>query len=143
VTNGEEEREPAAAPQPPHPILNAMLLCDLTVREEGTGKYTLVGIFENINARAFPYRHGSLSVYAKITDAQGDYSIGLQFVRLEDLQVIGEGNLSATIPDRNAVSELVFQLGGLAFERPGRYEFRLLANGRAVGIKTFNVLHLA
>src|SRR6266542_496073 len=124
-----ETRPAEEGPQPAHPVLNAMLLCDLSIREEGTGKTSLIGVFENITARAFPYRHGALSVYAKITDAQGDYAIVLQLIRLEDLEVIGEGTLSATVDDRNGVTELIFQLGGLVFEHPGRYEFRLKANG--------------
>lgn len=68
---------------PPHPVCNAFLICDYAIREEGTGKVSLVGVFENINARSFPVTHGLLCVYAKLTD--------------------------------------IFQLGGLVFERPGRY----------------------
>jgi hypothetical protein len=34
----------------PHPHLNAMLLCNHTIREHGTGKISLIGGFENISA---------------------------------------------------------------------------------------------
>jgi len=34
---------------------------------------------------------------------------------------------------------VVFQIGDLVFEGPGRYEFRLYANDRWVGSKTLNV----
>jgi hypothetical protein len=44
-----------------------MLLCDLSIREEGSGKMSLIGIFESIRARSFPCKHGALSVYVKIT----------------------------------------------------------------------------
>lgn len=126
----------------PHPACNAFLICDYAIREEGTGKISLIGIFENINVRRFPARHGLLCVYAKLTDAEGGYDIRLELVRLEDMSVIGEGILTMAIEDRNAPSELVFQLGGLVFERPGRYEFRLSANGRSVAIKSFNVVQV-
>ena len=33
-------------------------------------------------------------------------------------------------------AELVFQIGGLVFQKPGRYEFRLYANERWVGSKS-------
>ena len=119
-----------------------MLICDLAIKEEGTGKHSLIGIFENISARQFPARHGRLCVYAKITDAQGDYSIRLELIRLEDFAVVGEGQVSVTVEDRMAATELVFNLGGLVFERAGRYEFRLRANGLSVGAKSFNVVQL-
>lgn len=47
----------------PHPSLNAMLLCDHTIREQGTGKVSLIGAFENISAAHFPLVHRAPSVY--------------------------------------------------------------------------------
>ena len=126
----------------PHPACNAFLICDYAIREEGTGKVSLIGIFENINAIRFPSMHGLLCVYAKLTDAEGDYEIRLELVRLEDLAVIGQGVLTMTIGDRMAAAELVFQLGGLVFERTGKYEFRLYANDKSVAIKSFSVVQI-
>ncbi len=37
-------------------------------------------------------------------------------------------------------AEIVFQLANLVLQRPGRYDFRLFANTRFVGNKTFTVL---
>ncbi|MEK6664965.1 MAG: hypothetical protein AABZ20_00865 [candidate division NC10 bacterium] len=127
---------------PPHPVCNAFLICDYAIREEGTGKVSLVGVFENINARSFPVTHGLLCVYAKLTDAEGNYEIRLELVRLEDLVIVGQGALTMTIEDRMVAPEIIFQLGGLVFERPGRYEFRLSANARSVAIKSFNVVQI-
>ena len=125
-----------------HPSLNAMLICDLAIREEGSGKISLIGIFENISAIKFPTQHALLCVYAKLIDAQGDYELRLELVRLEDFQVIGEGRLQAAFADRRVPVEFVFQLAGLVFERPGGYEFRLYANNRSVGQKSFNVVQV-
>lgn len=129
-------------PAAPHPVFNAMLICDLAIREEGTGKTSLIGIFEEINTARLPARHPSLAVYAKVTDAQGDYALRLQLVRLEDLMTIGEGRAQVTVTDRRAPTEITFTLGGLVFERAGEYEFRLYANDRFVGQKSFGVVHL-
>ena len=130
------------APGPSHPALNAMLICDNTIREEGTGKVSLIGIFEAIFAAQFPVRHGLLCVYAKVTDAEGDYEIKLELVRLDDELTMGGGQARVTLADRMAPAEFVFQLPNLGFERPGRYEFRLFANGRWVGSKSFGVVLL-
>jgi hypothetical protein len=40
--------ETANVPQPPPPVINALLICDVAIREEGTGKVSLIGIFEDI-----------------------------------------------------------------------------------------------
>jgi hypothetical protein len=117
-----------------------MLLCDLTIREHGTGKISLIGVFENISAARFPVVHRALSVYAKLTDAEGDYTIRLELTRLEDSHLVAQGTLRATFASRVAPGELIFNLENLGLEKPGRYEFRLYADERFVAAKTFTVI---
>jgi hypothetical protein len=124
----------------PHPTLNAMLLCDHTIRELGTGKVSLIGIFENISAARFPVVHHALSVYAKLGDAEGEYAIRLELVRLDDGHTVAQGALRAAFADRLAPGELIFALESLALERPGRYEFRLYADDRYIAGKSFTVV---
>ncbi len=95
---------------------------------------------ENIAAHQFPAGCGLLTVYAKLTDAQGDYRIRLELIHLSDLTVIGQGQFRATISDRMVPAELVFQIGGLVFQKPGPYEFRLYANDRWVGSKSLRLV---
>ena len=128
-------------PERPHPSLNAMLLCDLTIREHGSGKISLIGVFENISSARFPVVHRALSVYAKLTDAEGEYTIRLELFRLEDSHVVAQGTLKATFADRMSPGELIFNLENLGLEKPGRYEFRLYAEERFVAGKTFTVVH--
>jgi hypothetical protein len=127
----------------PHPTLNAMLLCDHTIREQGTGKVSLIGIFENISAARFPVVHHALSVYAKLGDAEGEYAIRLELVRLDDGHTVAQGTLRAAFADRLAPGELIFALENLALERPGRYEFRLYADDRYIAGKSFTVVQTA
>ena len=124
----------------PHPSLNAMLLCDLTIREHGTGKMSLIGIFENISAARFPVVHRALTVYAKLGDAEGDYAIRLELLRLDDSHMVAQGTLRASFADRMTPGELTVNLENLGFERPGRYEFRLYADDRFVASKSFTVI---
>ena len=127
----------------PHPSLNAMLLCDHTIREQGTGKVSLIGVFENISAAHFPVVHRALSVYAKLGDAEGEYAIRLELVRLDDSHVVAQGTLRAAFADRMTPGELIFALENLGLERPGRYEFRLYADDRFVAGKSFTVVPAA
>ncbi len=124
----------------PHPACNAMLICDQAVQEGATGKTSLVGVFENVSAHQYPAHCGLFTVYAKLTDAQGEYRIRLELISLGDFTVIGQKEFRATIGDRMVPAELVFQIGGLVFEKPGRYEFRLYANERWVGSKSLSLV---
>ena len=134
------EQNSAASRPVPHPACNAMLICDQTLQEGATGKNSLVGIFENIAAHQFPAGCGLVTVYAKLTDAQGDYLIRLELIHVSDLTVIGQGQFRANIGDRMIPAELVFQIGGLVFPKPGLYEFRLYANDRWVGSKSLRLV---
>jgi len=117
-----------------------MLLCDLTIREHGTGKLSLIGIFENISAARFPVVHRALTVYAKLADAEGDYAIRLELLRLDDSHMVAQGTLRASFADRMTPGELTVNLENLGFERAGRYEFRLYADDRFVASKSFTVI---
>ena len=81
-----------------------------------------------------PMRYlGQLFVYVRLTDAEGKYDMRLELVRLDDEQAIGRGEVEANIASRMGAHELTFMINRLVFEKPGRYEFRLFANGRHVG----------
>lgn len=124
----------------PTPAFNAMLICDTVIRDSTTGKPSLIGVFDRILAPSLPARHPSLAVYAKITDAQGQYVFRLELVDLSTGQAIGEGKTpEVEIPDRMASHELVFNLQGLMFRTEGRYEFRLYADEQFVGVHSFDV----
>jgi len=127
-------------PTPPTPSLAAMLVCDTTIRDAETGKVSLIGIFERIVTPAFPATHGSLSVYAKIADAEGAYAFRLELRHLPTLQLVGQVDTPpARVQDRLESQELIFRVDHLVLPGPGRYEFRLFANGHFVGQKSFEV----
>lgn len=125
----------------PNPKVNAMLICDKTITEAGTNKKSLIGIFENINAYNFPCTHPFLSVYIKLTDANGRYKFLLELVDLETDKPIGRGELPQAIDinDPLITRDLVFNLAALKFTHPGKYEFRIFANDQICGQKTFLV----
>ena len=123
--------------------MQAMLCADTAIREVGTNKVTLVGIFDRIFGPEFPLTWGrQIAVYVRMTDAEGTYPIRLELVRVDDEQAIGRLEGQAVIAQRLSATELIVNLPpGITFERPGRYEVRLFANGRfVVGGATLNVV---
>lgn len=123
------------------PKCNAMLICDSVITEQGTNKKSLIGIFENILAHHFPCTHNSLSVYIKLTDARGSYKFRLELVDLKENSIIGKGEIPNEIKIDNPLGthELVFNLGGLQFKHPGKYEFMIFANEEIFAQKKFSV----
>lgn len=131
------------SPEPPHPALIAMLLCDKAIREAGTNKVTLVGIFDRIFSSVFPFDWlKGVAVYARLTDAQGMYNMRIELVRLEDEQAVGRGEFQVTVEDRMRAHEITMEFGRLRFEHPGKYEFRLFANDRYLGGAALDVVQV-
>ena len=142
---------PMAIPDPgrhrelPRPVLQAMLVCDQAIPHADADKTTLVGIFNRMEIDQFPQRWSRpTTLYARVTDAEGDYAIRLELVRLEDERTVGRADSRLDIEDRMASHEMIFDLEEvLVFERPGRYEFRLFADGRHVGGTVLTVVQEA
>ena len=123
------------------PLVNAMLICDKVIAEEGTGKKSLIGIFEGIGSKAFPFTHNFLSLYIKLTDAQGSHNFSLNLVDLDDSSIIARAEMpnAVDIPSPLNFHELIFNFGGLRFKHPGKYEFQIFSNNEIFGLKTFLV----
>lgn len=125
------------------PKLNAMLICDQIIVEAGTGKKSLIGIFENIGVSKFPCIHYLLNVYVKFTDAEGLYQFKLELVDLITNEVVGFGETpEVNLPDKLQSYDLPFTLRGINFKHPGKYEFRIYANKHLFGQKFFTVAQI-
>lgn len=123
------------------PKLNAMLLCDSIITEVGTNKKSLIGIFENIYAPIFPFKHNRLSVYIKFTSAQGKYNFRLELVNITSNKIIGKGKIpELNVGDKLGSYELAFNLMELEFDQEGKYEFRIYADDKNFGSKTFSLV---
>ncbi|MBI3307502.1 MAG: hypothetical protein HYZ84_06840 [Candidatus Omnitrophica bacterium] len=123
------------------PGKEAMLICDSIITEVTTNKKSLIGIFEEIATTQFPFRHASLSVYVKFTGAMGEYQFKLELVDLQTGDVNGRGVIGPLkMADKLASYELVFNLKGLEFKHPGKYEFRIFADEELFGTKSFAIL---
>jgi hypothetical protein len=121
------------------PKANALLICQRIIREADSGMVTLTGIFETVSVARLPIL-AQLFLYAKMTDAQGEYVFRVEVVRRNDMKAIAEAALpKVTIPDPTASSELILELGNLKFGEPGAYDLRLFANDRFVDSKSLVV----
>jgi hypothetical protein len=124
------------------PMAQALVICDSIIDDIGTRKKSLIGIFSVINAAVFPVQHPSMTVYASLTNGRGEVPVVLRCVRVEDDHEVLSLAGAVRFPDPNQVIDLVFNLKGVPFERPGLYTFELLSNEIPLLEKRFNVLEL-
>jgi hypothetical protein len=122
------------SPTPEDPKVCAMIVCDHAHRDAATGKFTLLGIFDRIHARAFPGTHGPFSVYVNLTNLNGHYRLALECLRGEDESRIAgmQTDPALTVRDPLAHVEFAFGIPSVPVEKAGSLVFRLLANGRMV-----------
>lgn len=123
------------------PSIHAFLVCDTIIIDSLTGKKSIIGAFTHLWAKTFPCQHPQVGVYFSLTDAEGQYSFEIQLVYLNKDQVIGKGSLPPIdIHDRLASHDFGVNIPYLVFPGPGKYEFRLFANGNFITQKDFLVI---
>lgn len=115
-----------AMPNEAIPSVVAMLVCDQVIIEQGTGKKSLIGVFERVNAFSFPTQT-RLAIYAKLVDASGHYKFRIRLVNLKDESVLAELQAEANI-DQGSVGEFAINIAGIVLPTAGKYEFQLYAN---------------
>jgi Family of unknown function (DUF6941) len=114
--------------EPTVPTVLALLLCDQVIIDAQTQKKSLIGVFDNINWFGNP-APTTLAVYAKLKDACGTYNFNIRVVSLKDESVVTNieiKGVSITNPLQSV--ELAFNMVGLRFHEPGKYEFQLYGN---------------
>ena len=123
------------------PILKAMLLCDLTLVEEGTRKRSLVGLFDRVKAAQFPTVHGSMSIYVQFREIEGVFDFTLELYDLAEDKALHKAVVNHfKVQDKSRDCELVFNFLSVRFDHPGEYEFRIYVNDMIFGQKSFQVV---
>ena len=118
------------------PFLVAFLLCDMAIREEGTGKDTLVGIFDRVISKQFPINQ-NMTIYFRLANLIGHYEFRIDYVQIRTDKILFHVKSKTDFP--KILSEGAFKLGPLVvpIPEPGQYEFRLWVNNHYVGRRTF------
>lgn len=114
---------------PVKPEITSFLLADLVIQEKGTNKWSAIGIFDRIQTASFPFVHPSLALYIRLSDAEGDYAVRVEFCDDND-RILGvfEG-ITLTVSSRLHNPEMGIRTINLPIPRPGKYYFKLYFNG--------------
>jgi len=123
--------EPALCP--------SILFSDLTVREFGTDKISLIGTFSQFNAPRFPFIAPPFHVTLLLTNIRGPIDQLPVTVRIEaegSGHVIVSTSGSIPIPPTHGladIAQIVFGLPPTQYQTPGRYEVHVLVRNESIG----------
>jgi hypothetical protein len=125
---GGQERQPSEVV----PVLVAVLVCDAGVADPSTGKKNLIGIFDRVFVRQFPASR-AMSVYVKLTDAEGQYRLIIRYVQTGSGRVLGEAAGEMKSTDRLTSADAILSFAPLPIPEAGRYEFQVWTNDAYLG----------
>lgn len=114
------------------PVLVAALVCDVAVADPSTGKKNLIGIFDKIYVGKFPTQR-PMSLYVKVTDAEGDYDTEARYVQIGSGKVLAKAEGKLHSENRLASIELIVPFPPLPIPEEGRYEFQVWVNSMFLG----------
>jgi hypothetical protein len=115
----------------PYPL--AIIVCDAIHIDQSTGKRTLLGLFSEIGASAFPCRHPLLAVHVSLTDGRGLVPLKFRLVDCDEVHdPLFEATSDVPFTDPRAIMEFGFAIPNLEFPAPGEYRFQVFANNEFV-----------
>ncbi len=111
------------------PYAQCLVVCDQVIREAGTGKHSLIGIFSHLGANRFPAVHPRLAVYMALSDGQGEVPVRLSIVDARDSsRCLVQAETVVPLADPRSVAEAAIDFANLVFPAPGDYRVQLYAD---------------
>lgn len=124
--------------QPPSPACKAILLCERTIIEAGTGNVSLIGIFNRFLHLTYPTRTRQFVAFLQIVNALGRYDIIIEIHDLGEDKVIARANAPGiNIPDRLKTVNISIPVPRLPLTHPGKYDLVIFANGQEIDRQQF------
>jgi hypothetical protein len=126
------------------PIALAMVLCDGIHIDPGTGKRTLLGLFNSACSAVLPARINQLAAYCCLTECRGETPFTFRVVDVdEQREPVFESSGVASCEDPLGIVELDVVMGNVEFPEYGEYRFQLLSAGYPLMERKLTVIHPA
>ena len=105
-------------------------LCDFA--QDNNGKLTVVGTFDGINSKQFPFTQANFSVACRLRFSEketGNHELRLRFIDIDGKELLqpirGQMNIPKPTNGQYSTVNLVFNLSQIKFEKAGRCSFEL------------------
>jgi hypothetical protein len=120
-------------------LTQGIVFSDLVIREQGTGKNSIIGSFQVYNLPQFPFAVPPFFITAFLTNVPAEVTNLDMTARIENPQngaVLASSSIKVSFQrpsDRNESNEVVLPILNLAFPAAGLYKAVILANNEKVG----------
>ena len=120
------------------PILIAILFADRIITENNNKK-GIIGTFDKFISQSFPITFPPWAIYVSLTNIMGKHPFSISLILLETNQLVLpiRGELESIGPQQTI--ELTFNLGGILFPSPGRYNLSVELSGELLGSRVLYV----
>ena len=106
------------------PDLQSTLLCD-DVRQERTGKFILIGLFDSLGSPTFPFRHPRMFLVTRWCSGEGEFEQHTRILRPDMSTLVAEGRkIPVKLPNAEATATNVELFLNLEFHGPARIGWR-------------------
>jgi hypothetical protein len=131
-------------------LLPGILLSDFAMVEQGTGKKSLIGTFDQFTFPQFPATYPRFFVTAWFTNVVGKFSeleLTCHVREKTSSHVVFSSTANLNFPEgatftKDIIMGLSTSVGPITFPKPSLYTVVLLLSGEEIGQRDFNV-HLA
>jgi len=115
------------------PKLSYTILCD-DVRQELGGKFSLMGLFENIYANAFPAIHPRFAIVNEWTGGKGDFRVRTRLLGGNKKDVLSESESVLSLYSETQRHRDISVRFNTTFPVPGTYWIQMLLDDEQVAL---------
>lgn len=113
---------------PSNPNIITFLIADSVIQEKGTNKWSAIGIFDHVYASRFPTLHNNMALYIRLSDAEGEYDIRVEFVDSDNRRLGLFEGLKLRVASKLEFPDFGIRTQNLMIPKPGKYNFDLYFN---------------
>ena len=100
------------------------------VRQERTGKFILIGLFDSLGSSRFPFRHPRMFLVTRWCSGEGRFEQHTRILRPDMSTLVAEGRkISVKLPNAEATATNVELFLNLEFHEPGTHWVEVLLDG--------------
>ena len=120
------------------PRLSYTILCD-DVRQEMGGKFSLMGLFENIYAGSFPAIHPRFAIVNEWTGGKGEFVARIRLLSLDKEQVLSESESKLVLYSEAQRHRDISVRFNTTLPAPGTYWVEILLDNERISMVSLAV----
>ena len=125
----------------PPPRCKAIVICERTIIEAGSGSVSLIAAFDRFEVSHFPSVSRAFEIYLVLVDGIGRYQIVVEIYDLQEGTIFGRlPPIEIEWPERLARMTLVIPIAAIPLDHAGEYDIVVLADDQEIDRLKFSAI---